>query len=99
MVYLSVHTNEEFDEAMKTPNKVVKYSAEWCGPCKRIQPIFEQMAQNNPQITFIHVDMDEVNAPIQSLPTFQFYRNGTLMYQFAGASSSSLHRSFTNVFG
>ena len=72
---------------------VVKFSADWCGPCKRIAPAFEQLAQENPSVKFLHVDvdvdMDECKT-VSGLPTFRFYRDTRLLDQFAGASTAAL---------
>lgn len=38
--------------------KVIKFSAEWCGPCKRMKPIFEEVAKEMTDIEFIDVDID-----------------------------------------
>ena len=48
-----------FKEAIKK-NKVmiVKYSAEWCGPCKMLTPIFEETSKEYKNITFAKVNVD-----------------------------------------
>ena len=62
---------------------VVKFSADWCGPCRQIAPIFRQMAmQISPVALFAHVDVDENEATaarfgVKSLPTLLFLRSGS----------------------
>merc|ERR1712093_457877 len=38
---------------------VVDFTASWCGPCQRIAPIFAKMAEENPDVVFVKVDVDE----------------------------------------
>lgn len=56
--------------------KITKYSASWCGPCKMIQPVWEQFKQKYPEVEFEEIDVDEnrhaaTQAGIISLPTFK----------------------------
>jgi thioredoxin len=75
---------------------VVKFSAKWCGPCRKIAPYFEELASTQfTGVVFIHVDVDELAAlpeakDVMSLPTFRFYRDGLILDQFSGASREKL---------
>ena len=74
-----------------TPRLVVDYSASWCAPCKRILPIIEQLAQDNPNITFLKVDVEDVECQgINALPTFEFYRSGSLQHTVQGANAEEV---------
>ena len=89
------NTNKsEYDELIKTDKlTVVDFSAEWCGPCKRIAPAFAELAAGYQDVNFVHIDIDSTDvdvSDIQGVPTFRFYRNGDLLDQFSGASSSKL---------
>jgi len=66
-----------------------------CGPCQRIAPVFSDLAEANPEVEFIKVDVDaneEVASAcaIQSMPTFHFYKNGEKVFAFSGASAQTL---------
>jgi thioredoxin 1 len=39
---------------------VVDFTAKWCGPCRRIAPLFSSLAEKYQQIGFLKVDVDEV---------------------------------------
>lgn len=78
---------------------VVKFSADWCGPCKRIAPLYDQLAGENPSVRMLHVDESsnvEEYKTVTGLPTFRFYRNGKLLHQFTGARVMELKDSVEN---
>ena len=77
---------------------VVDFTAQWCGPCKRIGPIFEEMALSYPNAVFVKVDVDRASeiasrSEIRSMPTFHFYKGGVLAKQFSGANVNLLRTS------
>jgi thioredoxin 1 len=86
----------EFQNEIKKPGLVVvDYFATWCGPCKIISPIFEQLKDKYPNVTFLKVDVDEADEiaqerQIQSMPTFQFFVAGNMVEEFHGADSKRL---------
>lgn len=47
-------------ELSKTKLVIIDFTASWCGPCKYIGPIFEKLAEENPEAEFVKVDVDEV---------------------------------------
>jgi len=73
---------------------IVDFWAEWCGPCKRFGPVFDQAAIENPDITFAKVDTEAEQQlagaiGIQSIPTLMVFRNGIQLFNQAGALSKS----------
>eukprot|EP00523_Entomoneis_sp_CCMP467_P012422 CAMPEP_0168792438 /NCGR_PEP_ID=MMETSP0725-20121227/14520_1 /TAXON_ID=265536 /ORGANISM="Amphiprora sp., Strain CCMP467" /LENGTH=107 /DNA_ID=CAMNT_0008843083 /DNA_START=106 /DNA_END=426 /DNA_ORIENTATION=- len=82
-------------EVSKTKLVVIDFTASWCGPCKMISPIFEQMASENPEVEFVKVDVDETDdvagtCGIRAMPTFQFYKGGEKVEEMMGADVSKL---------
>lgn len=69
---------KSFDEALKNPMIVVDFHGEaWCGPCRRMGPIFKKVAQQFDNVKFFKCNVDEYEIPgITSVPTFVFYENG-----------------------
>jgi len=97
-----ITTQEQYDELKATQNQlvVVDFSATWCGPCKAIAPVFEELAQTFPDVIFIHVDIDEMAEledaqDVSGVPTFKIFGNGGLLHSFSGANRSELESSIT----
>ena len=68
----------------------VDFWAEWCGPCKVFGPIFEQVAEENPDVTFAKVDTEAEQQlagglGIMSIPTLMIFRDGIQLFSQPGA--------------
>jgi thioredoxin len=82
---------DEFDSVI-TGNDIVlvDFWAPWCGPCKSFGPIFEQVANENPDVAFVKVNTDEESGlaggfAIRSIPTLMIFREQVIVFQQAGA--------------
>jgi thioredoxin 1 len=74
---------------------VVYFTAAWCGPCKMISPIFEQLSDEYPAASFLKVDVDDqpdvaAAAQVAAMPTFQFFKSGKLLDKIVGADPVKL---------
>ncbi|EAS66808.2 hypothetical protein DDB_G0294489 [Dictyostelium discoideum AX4] len=92
---IHVTSNEELDKYLQHQRVVVDFSAEWCGPCRAIAPVFDKLSNEFTTFTFVHVDIDKVNThpivkEIRSVPTFYFYVNGAKVSEFSGANEATL---------
>ncbi|XP_053558644.1 thioredoxin [Bombina bombina] len=91
---------EEFKallEEAKESLVVVDFTAVWCGPCKRIAPVFEELSKKYSNVVFVKVDVDDASdvaesCGIKSMPTFQFYKSGAKVHEFSGASPEILEK-------
>lgn len=71
---------------------VVYYTAAWCGPCRQVSPVYQALADSQewPFVQFVKADVDEVQElaaqqRITAMPTFQLWRQKTLVAQMQGA--------------
>ena len=77
---------------------VAKFSAEWCGPCKRIHPVYEKLSNDEKytSVCFLHVDVDEARDIcekycIEGMPTFILFQNSEEVSRFSGANEGKLN--------
>eukprot|EP01083_Nonionella_stella_P109918 321149_1 len=94
----------EFETYLNTSVKllVIDYKAEWCGPCKRMAPLFDELSeQYDNECDFLSVDCDELpelaaQRGVASLPTFELIRNGYALEQVIGANPTKLEQCIVN---
>lgn len=84
-------TDKEFSEATSTGVVVVDCWATWCGPCRRLGPIVEQVSEQYAgKVSFYKLDVDENHETceaygIMSIPTLLYFKNGQLADKTVGA--------------
>jgi thioredoxin 1 len=84
---------------------MVDFWAEWCGPCKRFAPIFEEASAKHPDVVFAKVDTEEQQElagafGIRSIPTLVVFRDQVLLFEQAGAlPAAALDEILTQVRG
>lgn len=88
----TVELTEATFEKTVTENDIVlvDFWAEWCGPCKRFAPVFEESAETHPDVVHAKVDTEAEQglagaAQITSIPTLMAFRDGILVFSQAGA--------------
>ncbi|GFQ75068.1 thioredoxin [Trichonephila clavata] len=74
---------------------VVDFHATWCGPCKMIAPFFQELSEENTDVVFLKVDVDEVEDvalqySVSSIPKFVFIKNKSQVMEMLGADQAKL---------
>lgn len=90
-------TDSNFQEEIKNFKgvSVVDFWAVWCGPCKMISPIIEDLAVNYPDIKVGKVDVDSnpdtaIEYSIRSIPTVLFLKDGEVIDKHVGTGSRTM---------
>jgi thioredoxin 1 len=98
-----VHELVEYQQIINDEPCVVKFTAVWCGPCKRFAPVYKAAAEkHSSNIAFLEIDIDQAteitnHEDIKSVPTFIFYVNGQKIAQFSGGSKAEFDTSLNNL--
>jgi thioredoxin 1 len=98
-------TEKNFDETLTaTPGLVmVDFWAEWCGPCRAIAPIIEELAEaSEGRVTLMKVNVDEnhglaIRYAIRSIPTIVFFKDGAVVDRVVGAAPRAVLRDIVNA--
>ena len=82
MVKVIEHSN--FDEVKASKLAVVDFSAVWCGPCKMVAPVLEEISEEMTDIDFFNVDVDKnmdvaKEYRITNIPAIMVFKNGELI--------------------
>jgi len=81
--------NENFDELISSGKVLVDFYANWCGPCKMISPILEEISNEKNDIAIVKVDVDNNNDlaikyGIMSIPTIILFNDGVEVSKHIG---------------
>jgi thioredoxin 1 len=72
--------------------QVYYFTADWCGPCKKVRPIVEELSRDQSEVKFQIIDVDSEGEltrkfEVRSIPTFILIENGQEVNRFTGAKT------------
>lgn len=84
----------EYETIIKDGKVVIDCYAPWCGPCKMISPIIDELAEKLKETKFYKINVDDAEKittefEIMSIPTILIFENGELKDKIVGFRSKS----------
>ena len=86
---MKVIKSAEFEDTIKDGVTLVDFFADWCGPCKMLAPVLEDVSLQYPDIKFVKVNVDEnmdlaERFGIMSIPTVYLFKDGEVIAKTGG---------------
>ena len=89
--FVKVYTGADLKPEKLQGLTLVDFWATWCGPCRMVAPIIEELAAEMKGVTFAKIDVDEnpdvaVGLKIASIPTLMLFKNGQAVERVIGVT-------------
>ena len=88
-----IHANDDnFNDLTSNGTVLVDFYADWCGPCRMLSPIIEDLASDRNEVKFVKVNVDEAHDTaktfgVMSIPTIILFKNGQIIDKKVGLCS------------
>ncbi|MFH1174557.1 MAG: thioredoxin [archaeon] len=98
-------SDKTFTKETKNKTVIVDFWAEWCGPCKMMEPMFKELSKDYDCIVFAKMNVDEhpdfvAELGIQSIPTLIVFKNGKETDRIVGMMPKPvLKKKMDGIFG
>lgn len=83
-------TNKEFESIINNENvTLVDFYASWCGPCKALAPVLDELSNENPDLLIAKVNVDDdrdlaLQFKVRSVPTMIIFKGGKEINRLVG---------------
>ena len=97
---MKVISDGDFQNAINSnSNVIVQFSADWCGPCKRLSPVLESFASTREDLSVFKVDVEQSQIlaeqfEIKSIPKVVLFRNGSQINESIGMMNEEKLQNF-----
>lgn len=88
-----IHANDStFNSEINGENVLVDFYADWCGPCRMLAPILEELSEERDNLKIVKVNVDEAQETakvygVMSIPTLVHFKNGKMVTKKVGLCS------------
>lgn len=81
--------NQHFSKTLEIPEVVIDFHATWCGPCKVLSPILEELEEEVENVQFVKLDVDQFPEiaganQVMGVPTVVILKDGEVKERFVG---------------
>ncbi len=78
---MKIDSKAQYEKLMKEEYAVIDFYAEWCGPCRMLGPVVEEVSSQHPEFNLYKIDIDVLpeiaeKHNVQSVPTIIYFKNG-----------------------
>ncbi|MCL8211587.1 Thioredoxin [Mesoplasma sp. JKS002658] len=92
MAIVKINSVDEFNQAKNEGKVLVDFYADWCGPCKMMEPMIEELVNENSDLTVLKVNVDNLpdlaaEFAIMSIPTLVLFKDGEATSKLIGLQS------------
>ena len=98
---IHIQSVEEFDKEISSGKVLLDFFATWCGPCKMLSPVIEELAKERTDVKFLKVDVDEIpqlaaKYAVYSIPTLIYIEDGKELRKRLGYAPKPAIEKFLN---
>jgi len=98
MDMIQIGSAAAFDKLVQGSEKpvLVDFWATWCGPCRMLAPVIEELAAEHPEVQFAKLDVDQVpdvamRFGVSAIPTVVLFKAGKEVQRFVGVEPKSAY--------
>ncbi|MBR3151053.1 MAG: thioredoxin [Firmicutes bacterium] len=96
---MKIIDKKEFEETIKEGVTLVDFFATWCGPCKMLGPVLEELSEEITDVKFVKIDVDEEpelaeKFGIMSIPSVFLFKDGEVAGSFLGLQPKDKVKAF-----